>query len=139
MRAVAFLLCCFISASALAITPAERLAAQRDYEQAVLEWRLYGQVERPATLRKLAGDIKLCEAELASIERRLREYEPTTRFNSGGALLLDIQHLKLLKLETELRLTNLREAQVAETRFHADRVRLFELRLLSAKSRYEAK
>jgi hypothetical protein len=139
MRAIAVLLGCFISASALGITPAERLAAAREYEQAVLEWRQYDQVERPAALRQLAGDIKLSEAELASIERRLREYEPTTRFNSGGALFLDIEHLKLLKLETELRLTNVREAQAAETRFHADRVRLFELRLLSAKARYEAK
>jgi hypothetical protein len=138
MRALAFLFCCFISASALAITPAERLAAQREYEQAVLEWRLYDQVERPAMLRKFAGDIQLCEAEFASIERRLREYEPTTRFNSGGALFLDIEHLKLRKLETELRLQNLREAQAADTRFHVDRVRLFELRILSARARYEA-
>ena len=93
----------------------------------------------PAALRKLAGDIQLGEAELASIERRLREYEPTTRFNSGGALFLDVEHLKLLKLETQLRLQNLRKAQAAETRFHVNRVRLFELRILSAKARYEAK
>ena len=46
MRAIAFLLFCCISASALANTPAERLAAQRDYEQAVIEWRLYDHVER---------------------------------------------------------------------------------------------
>lgn len=82
-----------------------------------LRTRLYRSVERTAQMRRLRGEIRLTEAEIATIDRRLAEYEPMNRFKIGSAVRGTVDRLELERLAAELRLREL-EAELSGARRH---------------------
>ncbi|TWT72800.1 hypothetical protein Pla123a_40990 [Posidoniimonas polymericola] len=107
---------------------------QRRIEIAALRLQLYENVEYPAELRRLKSELKLAEAEAASLERLLREYEPFDKFSTGRPLVLTIESTRLALLRAGLRRDNLRQDLMAQQRSHYDRLRLLHLELEQARA-----
>lgn len=106
--------------------------AQRRVEMAALRARLYEQVEYPAELRRLRSELQLAEAEVASLERLLKEYGPFDKFSTGRPLVLTIEATELGLLRARLRRDNLRAELTALQRFRSDRLRLLRLEMQEA-------
>lgn len=126
-----------IAAWSAAGQPAQAQTAydtQRRVEIAALRLRLYENVEHPAEVRRMKSELKLAEAEVASLERLLREYRPFDKFSTGRPLVLTIESTRLALLRAELRRDNLRADLNADQRSHFDRLRLLKLELEEARA-----
>lgn len=113
----------------------ERINARRALEAAQLELRLYLQVDYPRELRYLDSAITLTQAEIDARERRLRQYEPFTRFSIDNPFPYTLEQERLGLLDAELRLKDLKAERFALVRFHADHWRLLELKVQDARAR----
>ena len=101
----------------------------RALEIAMLEKKLYEQVSHPMRVRTLNAEITLTEARIKSLNRRLDEYEPMDRFETGRALFVTIEETKLDLLREELHLQELKARRTAENRFHRQQARLHALKV----------
>jgi hypothetical protein len=111
----------------------ERIHARRSLEVAKLELQLYLQVDYPRELRYLDSAITLTQAEIDACERRLRQFEPLTRFSIDNPFPYTWEQQRLGLLEAELRLKDLKAERFALVRFHADKWRLLELKVQEAR------
>jgi hypothetical protein len=112
-----------------------RDAARRALEKAIIELRLYQQVEYPRELRHLDADIELTKAEIETLRQRLRACWSYNHFSRNEAQEFPAQDLKLCLLEAELRLKDLQTERNALIRFHPDQWRLLELNVYEARVR----
>lgn len=106
----------------------------RRIEMAQIRLRLYEQVEYPTERRRLMQELRVAEAEVASLKRLLNEYEPFDRFSTGRPLVLTIESTRLSLLRAELRRDDFRRQLSDLQRFHADRLRLLMLELEEARA-----
>ena len=109
--------------------------AARDVEIERLKLMLYERISFPTRIRKLEGDIKLAEAEVASFKRRVAEYRQFTKFKYSNPLFISRENAKLQLLEAQIRLKNLKEEKVLLCRFKTTSLRLKELELDRARDR----
>ncbi len=132
----ALVLVCLLASLVEAQPPVREAArtARRDVEIAELRLRLYVRVDFALRLRRLDSEIKLTEAEAASIKRILEQYRPLERLRPSP-LLGTRERTKLQLLETELRLKDLRAERLLLRRYHPDQRRLFELEAERARDR----
>jgi hypothetical protein len=114
---------------------AERTAIRRDLEVINLELRHFLQVEHPRQRRHLDAQIQLTEAEVRSLQNRLREYRPFARFSTGNPLNVTIQHTEICLLDAELRLADLRAERNNLIRFRSDQWRVLELQAFELRMR----
>lgn len=77
-------------------------------DEARAELRHFQRTEFPSQMRRINSEIKLRQAEIDSLKRRLREYQ---RFKTN-ALFATIEDLKLLLLKAELDLRELRQDRI---------------------------
>ncbi|MCA9240915.1 MAG: hypothetical protein KDA37_11980 [Planctomycetales bacterium] len=110
------------------------LDANRRVEMAQIRLRLYEQVEYPTQRRQLTHELRVAEAEVASLKRLLQEYEPFDRFSTGRALVLTIESTRLSLLRAELRRDDFKRQLSDLQRFHVDRLRLLMLELEEARA-----
>jgi len=103
-------------------------------EIAELHLRLYVRVDFALRLKRLDSEIRLTEAQLASIKRILVQYRLLERLKPAP-LLGTRERTKLQLLETELRLQDLRVERLLLRRYHPDQRRLFELEAERARDR----
>ena len=114
---------------------AERAVARRELALAVLELRHYVQVEYPRQQRFLGAQIRITEAEVRSLQERLREYRAFDKFSTGGPLFVSIHDARICLLDAELRLRDLRAERNNLVRFHLDQWRMLERRAYEARAR----
>lgn len=134
MRSVMILFAAGIATAAHAELAYE-IAAQRDYEATVLRLRMYRNAEYPQRLRHLEAEMKLSDAEIAELRRRLRDYEPFQRFSTGNPLPITTAYTRIALQETQRYRREVREAYLSWQRYHADRMRLLELDVAAAQAR----
>lgn len=60
---------------------------------------------------RLDAEILLRKAEIASLERMLKEWEPLDRFSTGRPVMIDIERTRLQILEAQLSLKCLEQVQ----------------------------
>lgn len=133
-RTLLILSCLFVTSPLLAEFPCAchtGVTAEpiRALEIAMLEKKLYEQVSHPMRVRTLNAEIKLTEARIKSLKRRLDEYEPMDRFKNGRALFVTIEETKLDLLREELHLQELKARRTTENRFHRQQARLHALKV----------
>lgn len=109
--------------------------ARRDLEVAQLRARIYERMEAPLLARRLDHQIELATLQVDLLKRRLKEYEPLTRFTHSSPLLITLEESRLNLLEAELRLDQLKEERLLRMRYHGDLLRLHELTAGSALQR----
>ena len=98
-------------------------------EIARLRFKLYQRVDYPLLVRQLRTDIKLREARVDSLRRRVKEAE---RFSRSNALFTTIEMLRLELLEAELLLKD-RKHELSLLQIHnRDERRLRQLLIESA-------
>ncbi len=102
---------------------------KRAMEIATLEQRLYKQVEYPTRVRSLRTEQIMTQARIDSLKRRLAEYGPMNRFETGKALFVTIEQTKLELLQEELYLKDLQARQLADVQTHRQRERLLALKV----------
>jgi len=61
----------------------------------------YRYVEYPGRVRVLEYEIRLRRAEIASLDRRLNEWEPFDQFRNGRQLFVTIENTRLRLLDTK--------------------------------------
>jgi hypothetical protein len=147
MRSLPWICCMAISASAFLsnaaradgeVDPALRAArieARRQLQCAIMESDLYWQVEYPRQRRAINADIEMTERVIKANKALLREYYPFNRFETGSALYLPSQDLRLCIRGDELRLEDLRQDRNNLIRYHADRLILLEQNVQAARER----
>lgn len=113
-------------------------SALRAVEIARIEQRQYERVEYPSRLRQLDSKIKLTQLEIASLARRLEEYERTDRMVYSRPLVLTLEQNRLAMAAAELHLADLKEEKFLLERYHADRRRLYQLKLDQARAQLAA-
>ena len=92
----------FVVSVAYAATPVDSVSrSARAVEIARLRFKLYERVDYPLRVRELQTDIKLMEASVASLRRRVKE---TDRFRYAEGLFTTTEILRLELLAAELRL-----------------------------------
>lgn len=101
----------------------------RAIEIARLRFKLYERVDYPLLLRRLRTDIKLTQARVDSLRRRVKEAE---RFYRSPGLFTTIERLQLQLLEAELLLKDLRHEQTLLQIHNQDERRLRKLLIESA-------
>jgi hypothetical protein len=114
---------------------AERATLRRELESAKLDLRHYLQVEYPRQRRHLDAQIQLTEAEVRALKDRLRGYRPFSKFPTGNALMVTVQHAQMCLLDAELRLADLRAERNNLIRFHSDEWRVLEMRAFDVRMR----
>lgn len=65
---------------------------------------------------ELDQSVRLQRAEIASLRRRLEEWEPMDRFRTGRALIMDVELTRLALMRAEMNLQHLQQAQFDLTR-----------------------
>jgi hypothetical protein len=113
----------------------ERVAARYDLAQAKAELRDYWQIEYPRQKRELEAAIELTETELENNRGLLHEYRPFTQFTIGEPFPVTIRNLQFCIKECELRLDNLRAERNALVRFHDEKFRMLEMKVVAARLR----
>lgn len=94
--------------------------AQREAEARELRGMLERRIDRPLREKKLRAAIAMTEAEIASLERLIAEYEHISRPLYSNPFLYTLEAAKLARLEALLRLDQLRfEKQAFDENFHA--------------------
>lgn len=104
----------------------------RALEIATLEQRLYRQVDYPTRVRTLRSEQIMTQARIDSLKRRLAEYAPMDRFQTGKALIITIEQTKLELLREELHLKDLQARQMIDAQTHRQRARLLALKVNQA-------
>ncbi|MBN1854558.1 MAG: DUF4200 domain-containing protein [Pirellulales bacterium] len=112
--------------------------ARRALEIAQIEQRLYLEVEYPKKQRCLDAQIELLSAEIDALKEQIREYEKFHRSRYSRPFLTSLQECKLALLDAELGLKDARADRSSLRRFHSDRMRLYELKVGSARARVVA-
>lgn len=74
-------------------------------------------VEYPRQLQLLEDSIRLQKAEIASLERRLFEWEPSDRFHTGRALTVTIENTRLVLLAAKLDLQRMEQQRFDLVRY----------------------
>jgi len=74
-------------------------------------------VEYPRQLQTLDDLIRLRKAEIASLERRLKEWEPLDRFDTGRALMVTIENTRLVLLQSQIELRQLEQQRFNMARY----------------------
>ena len=111
--------------------------AARNVEIERLKLTLYERISFPTRIRKLEGEIKLAQAEVASFKRRIAEYKQFTKFKYSNPLFISRENSKLQLLEAQLRAKNLKEEKALLCQFKSTSLRLRELELDRAKDRLQ--
>ena len=93
-------------------------------EIARLRFKLYERVDYPLRLRHLRTEIKLMQAQVDSLRRRVKEAQ---RFSRSPALFTTIEKLQLRLLEADLLLKDLRHEQTLLQIHNQDERRLRKL------------
>jgi hypothetical protein len=88
-------------------TPEERAA-----EIARLRYHLYRRVEYPLRLSQLDAEIELAEAEAASLDKQIAEYERLSRPRGSQPFLVTLESARLRRLAAEWRAKNLRKEKL---------------------------
>lgn len=101
----------------------------RALEIATLEQRLYQQVDYPNRVRTLRAEQIMTQARIDSLKRRLAEYAPMNRFETGKALIITIEQTKLELLREELHLKDLQSRQRIDAQTHRQKQRLLALKV----------
>ena len=101
----------------------------RAVEIARLRFKLYERVDYPLHLRHLRTDIKLMDARVASLRRRVKEAQ---RFYRSPALFTTIENLQLELLEAELVLKDRKREQTLLQIHNQDERRLRKLLIENA-------
>ncbi|MGL4513448.1 MAG: hypothetical protein ACRCT8_10185 [Lacipirellulaceae bacterium] len=97
--------------------------AARAYEIAATQQRLYQRGDHPGRVRALTIEKQIAEARIQVLRRRLAELRPINRFTTGNALLVTAEETRIALLREELHLRGLRDALLAEQRWHSERMR----------------
>lgn len=98
-------------------------------EIARLRFKLYERVDYPLLLRHLRTEIKLMQAQVDSLRRRVKEAQ---RFSRSPALFTTIEILQLRLLEAELLLKDLKHEQTLLQIHNQDERRLRKLLIVNA-------
>ena len=115
----------------------DRADAQRAWEIATLEQRLYRQVGYPARLAAVRSEIDFAEARVEMLRRRLLEYRPRVHdFRYGSALGVSIQQTQLELLREQRNLRNLQQHLIQINRRHRDERTLHALRVEAAAANF---
>lgn len=101
-----------------------RVRALRTLEIERLRLKLYERVDYPLRQRQLQTDIKLTEARIASLRRRIKEVDG---FYGSAALFTMLEDLKLDLLEAELLLKDSKHELALLQLHHRDERRLRQL------------
>ena len=102
----------------------------RSQEIARLRFKLYERVDYPLLVRQLRTEIKLMEARVASLRRRVKEAE---RFHRARALFTTIENLRLELLEAELLLKDWKHELRLLQIHHVEERRLRQLLIETAR------
>lgn len=74
-------------------------------------------VQYPRQVQTLDNLIRLKKAEIASLERRLKDWEPSDRFDTGRALMVTIENTRLVLLQTQMELQQLEQQRFDLVRY----------------------
>jgi hypothetical protein len=97
--------------------------AARAYEIAAERQRVFQHQDHPSRVRELTVEMQVAEARIRVLRRRLAEFRPINRFSTGNALLVTAEETRIALLREELHLRTLRDALIAEQRWHSERMR----------------
>ncbi len=130
LMAASLLAAGMVVSAAFAATPEDSVSqAARSVEIARLRFKLYERVDYPLRMRQLQNEIKLQEACVDSLRRRVKE---TDRFRYAEGLFTTTEILRLELLRAELSLQNSQhELQLLE-RHNQDERRLHRLLIETA-------
>jgi len=109
--------------------PSRQLSPEaRDAEIARLRYHLYRRVEYPQRLSQLDDEIRLAVAELYALDRQIWEYERIT-LRYSNPFLVTLESARMRRLDTALRLKNLRQEKLLLVENYQSERRLRKLEL----------
>lgn len=108
-------------------TAAKISAARQQLELAEHRVRLFERVEQPLRLNKIESEIQFVAAEVASFERREREYAQFNKWKYSSPLFSTIEQTHLSLLAAQLRLQHLQEQRLLMLRYASDERRALQL------------
>jgi hypothetical protein len=97
--------------------------AARAYEIAAERQRVFQYYDHPGRVRELTIEKQIAEARIQMLRRRMNEFRSINRFTTGNALLVSAEETRIALLREELHLRTLRDALIAEQRWHSERMR----------------
>ncbi len=113
--------------------------AERNLEIAHLQLKQFIRVDYPLELRRLDSEIKMSEAEINSLLRRLDEFGSFHRHTRySRPFFTTVEDQRLLLLAAELRRSDLRKKKCLMQQSYQDRKRLLELQVEAAAETLEA-
>lgn len=112
--------------------------AQRAVQCAQQELLLYRQVEFPRQVRQLNAAIELTKAEIDILRRRLREYAPFDKFQTGKPLVVTTDATRLHLLDARQRLADLEAERAVLYRYRGAQFRLLAHNMRQAQARVAA-
>ena len=112
-----------------------RDAALREVELAQVRMRLWERLDYPLQQRRIESELKLVEAQIDSLKRRLAEYEQFTKFKYSAPLFYSLEEARVQLVAAQAQRDNLREEAALLLKNRGDLRRLQELEVEAAKAR----
>ncbi len=108
------------------------IEAQLALQHAQYRLHQYRYVDYPGRRRELDDAVKLAEAEIKLLDRRILHYRPLRTVGRYSPTITAEQNYRHQLLETKQRLRQLKAERTDHWRYHAARCRLLELEVLQA-------
>lgn len=122
-------------AKPIVLTP-ELIAAHRNYQQAQLKWRNYRFYKLPQQRKVLDQQVRLAEAEIRVLKRRVRDYRPFLQVGEFSPVRTAAENDRLALLETEQQLKLLRDQRIHLMRAGRQHGELYQLEVLRTAASY---
>ncbi len=113
----------------------ELIQAHREYQLAKLRRHEYRFATLPRERRQLDDHVRLTEAEIAVLRRRLRDYRPFLQVGQYSPVRTAAENHQLALVGAEQRLRQLKNEQIGLLRFTRQNNQLYQLDVLHAATR----
>lgn len=113
----------------------ELIQAHQEYQLAKLRRHEYRFVTLPRERRQLDDHVRLTEAEIAVLRRRLRDYRPFLQVGQYSVVRTAAENHGLALVAAEQRLRQLKDTKIGLMRFTRQNNQLYQLDVLQAATR----
>lgn len=117
------------------IVTLELIQAHQEYQLAKLRMHEYRFVTLPQQRRNLEDQIKFAKAEIAVLNRRLRDYRPFLRVGEFSPVRTFAEDRRLALVDVEQRLGRLKNERIGLLRLTRQQNQLYQLDVLRAATR----
>ncbi|NOY30427.1 MAG: hypothetical protein GXP28_09725 [Planctomycetes bacterium] len=124
-----------VSSARSQIVTVELIQAHHEYQLAKLRMHEYRFVTLPRQRRNLAEQTKFTEAEIAVLNRRLRDYRPFLRVGEYSPVRTAAQEHRLALMDAEQQLGRLKDERLGLLRLTRQYNQLYQLDVLQAATR----